>query len=170
MTIICGADSVAAAAYAEAHPDGEGAPVEAGFCCQGAAYRGLAACTCWEPVYDVEQAPARTELIDGVPRTELPARPSRCSDCAYRRDSPERADDYSEEQLLGLALCGEPFWCHDGLRRPASWRHSTLGVTLPGDPDDWKPLIVGGVPYRADGSPALLCAGWAHQRASEGAA
>lgn len=124
------------------------------WCCMSAAEDGPAACTCWEPVFDAEQAEPRTDLEPGT-------RPAMCGDCAYRPDSPERlADPYA---LLYLAN----FWCHRGIRRPTSWRHPD-GRVRPGDPSDYQPPIVGGVPYRADGRPAERCGGWAALQAAEG--
>lgn len=123
-----------------------------GTCCFGAAVYGPGYCTCWEPVYDLDQAEPDTTATPGV-------MPRRCSDCAYLRKSPERADEYTAEWLDRIAATGERFWCHDGLRRPTSWRHPS-GVTIPGDPADYQPPIIDGVPYRADGRPGDLCAGW----------
>ena len=92
--------------------------------------------------------------------------PRRCSDCAFLRNSPERADEYTAEWLDRIAATGERFWCHDGLRRPAYWRHPS-GVTIPGDPADYQPPIIDGVPYRANGRPGDLCAGWTARRLQE---
>ena len=124
--------------------------------CWGYNLDGPAACTCWEPVFDVEQAPPRplTGPQDLQPRDRM------CGDCAFRPGSPERADSFSEEALLELARTGDPFWCHQGMRRPAYWRHPD-GRTVPGSPDDYQPAALNSVPYQADGSPGLLCAGWA---------
>lgn len=128
------------------------------WCCIGALHNGPDACTCWVPEYDVEQLPPRL----GVPEV----RERMCGDCAFRPGSPERAEEYSEETLLELALTGTPFWCHDGMRRPSRWRHPELGV-VDGRTDDWQPAMLGPLPFRADGRPALLCAGWAaHGRAA----
>jgi hypothetical protein len=126
---------------------------------------GPARCTCWEPVFDVDQAePQLRELGGDSAGNKIPAnvttRHQRCGDCAFRRDSPERSEVYTEEELLCLAESGEPFWCHDGMRRPIAYRHSDLG-DVPASPDDWQPPTAGGVPFRADGRPGLLCAGWA---------
>lgn len=72
----------------------------------------------------------------------------------------------------GLRACtcpgrGEPFWCHDGIRRPVAWRHPNLpGVVIPGSPSDYQPPMIGGVPFRADGRPAALCAGWVARAAA----
>lgn len=116
------------------------------WCCYAAAEDGPAACTCWEPIYDAEQAEPRTDV---VPET----RSQMCGDCAYRPDSPERAGD----PYFGLALTN--FWCHRGIRRPR-WRHPD-GRVRPGDPADYQPPVIDGVPYRADGLPAARCGGWA---------
>lgn len=143
--------------WQDAHP-GEEPPDEALHCCWGSAVYGPARCTCWEAVYDVDQ----TDPVLPVPDGSIEVRQARCGDCAFRRDSKERADEWSEEELLGLAVAGTPFWCHDGMRRPKLYRHPVLGdVRASGD--DWRPPTVAGVPFRRDGRPGLLCAGWAQE-------
>lgn len=159
----CGSSNTGARLYALAHPeqyDDPTVPDELGWCCAGAAMRGLDACTCWEPVWNVEQQPPAlpVTLEQLVPRSRV------CGDCAFRKDSPERSTEYEEETLLGLAERGEPFWCHDGMRRPIQWQHPH-GITIDGDPADWQPPIVNAIPFRADGRPGLLCAGWAARAA-----
>ena len=141
--------------YADAHPD-EDVPAIMFGCCDGTAYTGnLAACTCWVPQFDDEQAeprpPTSPDDIELMPRV--------CGDCAFRKGSPEREDKFSEEALFALGDTGTPFWCHTGMRKPARWVHPT-GVVIDGDKDDWDPPRLHGVPYRANGAPAYLCAGW----------
>lgn len=125
-------------------------------CCYGSALDGPGGCTCWQPVFDVEQAEPRTDLPSG-------AQESKCADCAYRPGSPERSGDphvtADAEQLRALAETGARFWCHQGMRRPTLWRHPS-GATVPGLGADYRPPIVEGVPYKADGTPGDLCAGW----------
>jgi len=142
--------------WANAHP-GEQPPT----CCYGSMY-DAEGCTCWRPVYDVEQAAPRP--LNGP--QDLAVRAAPCGDCAYRKGSPERTDEWREDLLLALPGKGEPFFCHDGMRRPVRWEHPD-GRTVPGDPDDWHPAMAGRIPYRADGSPGLLCAGWAARAARE---
>lgn len=130
-------------------------------CCTATAVMGHAWCTCWEPLYDAEQAPARTDLPAGM-------QPAMCTDCAYRPKSPERtgdpdADDgakHDAEDLQHFVVTGSAFWCHQGMRRPRVWRHPTTGAVVLGSPHDYKPLTVDRIPYQADGTPGLLCAGW----------
>ena len=55
-------------------------------CCFAAFDRGPQWCTCWEPVYDLEQE--EPNLV-AVPAT----RTTMCDDCACRPDSPERSGD-----------------------------------------------------------------------------
>jgi hypothetical protein len=120
------------------------------------------ACTCWEPVYDMEQA--TPQLLTSV--TELHVQPRPCGDCAYRPGSPELSDEHSAEKLQAItAQPDTPFYCHEGMRRPAYWRHPD-GRTVPGEPADYQPPVIAAVPYRADGSPGLLCAGWAARLAA----
>lgn len=141
------------------HPDADpDDPEPLGWCCYGVAVYGPGRCTCWEDVYDTVQLP------EVVPFPETETRSTRCSDCAFRKDSPERAEELVEEELLGLAVSGTPFWCHDGMRRPVAYRHPVLGE-VPADPADWRPPIrPDGIPLRRDGRPGLLCAGWDQER------
>jgi hypothetical protein len=127
-------------------------------CCWATAETGRAIdCTCWEPEYDVEQQPTAVQLESPLHAERAD---SLCGDCAFRPGSPERSTAYERESLYSLADRGVPFWCHRGMRKPDRWCHPD-GRVVAGDPNDWTPLIVGTVPYRADGQPALLCAGWA---------
>lgn len=154
-TVCGGGPSHGALAWAAAHPDAE--PTG---CCFGELHDGPEGCTCWTPVYLEEQMPPRpaTSVEDLTVQRRM------CADCAFRKGSPERSDPWTEEDLFGQVLSGRPFWCHQGMRRPARWEHPD-GRTVDGSPDDWRPPIVDGIPYQADGSPALLCAGWASRAA-----
>jgi hypothetical protein len=144
-------------------------------CCIGVIERGPAACTCWRPVYDLDQTdPDPDTVIALVLGTEQPpTRHRMCEDCAYRPNSPERSGDErmagDADELERLAATGTRFWCHDGMRRPIAWRHP-LGMRIPAAGDgDYQPPIIEGIPWRADGSPGLLCAGWsARHRALTG--
>lgn len=141
-------------------------------CCPGRIADGPAGCTCWEPVYDrdqVEVDPA-TALAVATGDVQPDERHRMCGDCAYRPASPEKSGQTTHVggavQLERLAAAGERFYCHDGFRSPVAWRHPA-GMRIPADPDrdgDFQPLIVLGVPFRANGSPGLLCAGWAGRR------
>lgn len=143
-------------------------PVGDGGCCYGEAMNGPAGCTCWTPVYDLDQQPpdelAQRLLENGVTPV---TRRLMCEDCAYRPGSPEKtgAPDHAgdAEFLEGIAMAGERFWCHQGIRRPARWVHPA-GAVHEGGPAAYSPPIVDAVPYRADGSPAELCAGWDARR------
>jgi hypothetical protein len=157
--------SVGAAGFAARYPgeDWTGVPDAAISCCMGVAMGGLEACTCWFPVFEVEQAPIRPPAC----AEDLEAQPRMCGDCAYRKGSPERSDPYVAEQLLELPSTGQVFWCHADMVRPVAWRHPQLGPEhdVPGEDSDWRPAMANGIPYRADGRPGLLCAGWAQRAA-----
>lgn len=106
-------------------------------------------CTCWEPVYDLDQQPD----APGPRRT----RDVRCEDCAYRPGSPE----HGTGELPGPK--SRPFYCHQGMRRVAAFRHPD-GRELPAGPGDYAPPVRDGLPRKADGTPADRCAGWAQQK------
>lgn len=139
-------------------------PDVGGGCCVGADVYGPGRCTCWVTVHDLEQAdpvPGPAEIRAGM-----------CSDCAYRPGSPEKVVDPAvsgnPDVLEALAESGTPFYCHDGIRRVITRRHPA-GAALPGHPAAYDPPVRDGIPYRADGRPGLLCAGWdARRRALAG--
>lgn len=121
------------------------------YCCMGSVEDGPKGCTCWEPVYDLEQVPPN--LAEGVVSE---TRTKRCGDCAYRPDSPEREDGRLDD-ITGV------FFCHQGIRRPVAYRHPDGRVREWVDTTDYQPPIHGHRPYKADGTPADICAGWAQE-------
>ena len=131
------------------------------YCCWGVINSGdYRDCSCWEPIYDLEQQP--------VTIAEAGCRTVPCHDCAYRVDSPERqgdesvvGDDYELQRIVAL---GQPFWCHQGIRRPVAFVHYPTGIVVPGDAADYRPPMRQSRPYKADGTPADMCAGWASRR------
>lgn len=149
-------------------------PVGGGGCCVGSAVYGPAGCTCWTPEYDLPQQPvdeqARQWLAAGV---QPVTRRRMCADCAYRPDSPEKrgaSTHQGDAQFLeDIAARGERFWCHQGMRRPLRWVHPA-GAEIRGHEAAYRPPIVDGVPYRADGTPGELCAGWAARHRALGGA
>lgn len=124
-------------------------------CCYGAVEDGPSGCTCWTPVYDRDQATPDP--------TVAPKVREQCDDCAFRSDSPERTGDDRYVSTDDVPV-GQPFWCHRGMRKPVAWRHPA-GIVVEVDGDFYEPpqRRVGrlGVPYKADGSPGDICAGWA---------
>ena len=139
-------------------------------CCEASFYIGPAACTCWTPVYDRDQAPidqdAARALAAGVTPTVRPD--GMCGDCAYRPNSPEknRDPDYAGTAAELERLAASPtdrFFCHDGIRRVIKWVHPS-GAEFIGPPSDYRPPIHERVPYQADGQPGYACAGWDARR------
>lgn len=135
-------------------------------CCYGEAFGGPMRCTCWEPVYDVEQTPPAD---GGAPPTEeeIPTRSKCCHDCAYRNGSPER-ERGEGEQLDDWALDGRSeFWCHQGVRRIVAYRHPD-GTVLPAGDGEYAPPQgsdpLRPVVFKADGTIGERCAGWAATR------
>lgn len=134
-------------------------------CCWGVTMGGPAACECWTEVYDLDQ-------VDPEPVLIAPGlRSSPCPDCAYRGNSPERqgADHVmgGAGELEALVVLNRPFFCHQGIRRPVRYRHPTGWEWTPPGPHltaAYRPPVVAAVPYKADGNPADLCAGWAAAR------
>lgn len=134
-----------------------------GACCIASAVKGAQYCTCWTPVYDLEQQPA-------TPGERL-ARDAMCGACAYKPGSPERSGDPRFQGdyafLLDLAVTGTTFWCHEGTRRVVKLVHPSgaeVDLDTAGLTGDYQPPIVDRVPHKADGTPADLCAGWAALR------
>jgi hypothetical protein len=122
------------------------------FCCDGAALFGPNRCTCWVPVYDVEQA----EPQPGAMRQRRKC----CHDCAFRNGSPERAED--PDHLDDVVARGR-FDCHVGMRRIVGWRHPD-GTYWASTSDDYDPPRRGDMTFKADGTAAEICAGWAAHR------
>lgn len=140
------------------HPDDD----TARGCCWGDIQNGPGGCTCWVPIWNAEQA-------DPIPPTkpgDIHVQKRMCGDCAFRKDSPERREEFLEEALMELPATGQAFYCHEDMRRPVRWEHPD-GRTVEGGTDDWQPPIVKGLPYRLDGRPGLLCAGWAARAARQ---
>lgn len=136
-------------------------------CCMGTA--AGCACTCWEDEYDQPQLPAQ----EGPPAIA----PGPCSTCACRPGSPERLEDdtpYDQRQMASswelvqsLAARGEPFWCHQGMRRRVRERHPDGRVREVGE-HDWAPGVRPGTPLQASGEPAVMCGGWAAMARARG--
>lgn len=57
----------------------------------------------------------------------------------------------------------EMFVCHQGIRRAVKWQHPS-GAIVSGHEGNYCPPIIDGVPFKADGTPADICAGWAALR------
>lgn len=133
-----------------------------GACCDGSAIKGPQYCTCWTPVFDAGQQP----VVQGDPA----ARDSMCGDCAFRPGSPERQGDEryngGQEFLDQIVVTGERFFCHVGVRQAVKLVHPSGAEVnlLEVAPGDYRPPIEDGVPYKADGTPGDLCAGWAGRR------
>lgn len=133
-------------------------------CCWGEVVKGPEHCICWVPEYDVEQAapvlpaePGEIQVRPGGMCT--PDEGGRDGGCAYRPGSPEM-QGVEAELLRELPLDGDVFFCHEGMRRPARWRHPD-GRVIDGSPSDYHALFVRGLPFRANGRVGYICAGWA---------
>lgn len=168
MSFICGGGPTAPTEDGEWPDTGLVEP-----CCEGNALGGPGSCTCWEPVYDLDQQPideVKARLLAAGVRANT--RRLMCGDCAYRPDSPEKSGDETYrggvDFLDALAIREAPFWCHQGMRIPLRWRHPKTGMEIPGHPGAYKPPVRGLVPFKADGSPAELCAGWDARRRALG--
>jgi len=158
---------VTGASYCGAtHPALELPDAGEGACCIGAAVYGPDRCTCWTEEHDLEQQPPQADLL---PLPPVPVR--MCADCAFRPNSPERTGvagyQGDADSLDALVASGEPFWCHQGMRKVARLRHPS-GAVIDGHPAAYDPPIVGSVPYKADGTPGNVCAGWLLRRAKAG--
>lgn len=134
-------------------------------CCWGVVNDGPAGCLCWDPVHDLDQQPPDPQAVRLLAAGLEPStRDGMCGDCAYRPESPEKTGDPTyrgdPEFLELIAENGHRFWCHDGMRRTLRLVHPS-GMEIDGHPGAYDPPIIDGIPYRADGRPAALCAGWA---------
>jgi hypothetical protein len=133
-------------------------------CCIGEAVYGPTRCTCWTPVFDQEQQPLQN---GGRAPDIIFTRQKCCSDCAYRKGSKEREDEWEEEEIMDHALTpGCEFWCHAGVRRVVAYRHPD-GRKMPAGDGDYQPPIgprERPLVWRADGTPGSRCAGWAAYR------
>jgi hypothetical protein len=130
-------------------------------CCIGSAEYGPERCTCWRKEHDQVQLAVQA----GPPAV----RTTMCGDCAFRHDSPERQGDerYAnshEGAVDELALSGTVFFCHQGMRRVVARLHPAKGRDE-ASPGEYDPALSGGCAFKADGSPADICAGFA--RAAE---
>lgn len=130
-------------------------------CCAGAAMFGPERCTCWTVEYDTDQADPDRDEQPGT-------RESMCHDCAYRPGSPERSGDpdasADADELHRLTRSGQTFWCHQGMRRPVAYMHP-YGYRVDASALEYAPPMVRDgdrvVPFKSDGTPADMCAGWA---------
>ena len=144
-------------------PDFDYPPAGDGSCCMGAAVYGPERCTCWTPEYNHDQEPIQPDSVAGV-------MPSMCGDCAFKPRSPERTNsDDVRSSTYDLDRCvrtGDPFWCHNGLRRVVAYTHQPTGTRWvpPGAESAYDPPIVDRIPYKADGTRGDLCAGYTARR------
>ncbi|PTR42047.1 hypothetical protein C8K38_111216 [Rhodococcus sp. OK611] len=136
------ATSCASGAFLPPDPDS--------LCCYGAAVYGDR-CTCWTAVLDIEPS---TAVEEGPNEANAKC----CHDCAFRAGSPER------EEMGGDPMPyrpDHPFYCHTGFPHADHYTHPETDQTIPGRDGDYQPITHNGRTWRADGRPALVCAGWA---------
>jgi hypothetical protein len=134
-----------------------------GMCCDGSAAMGPDRCTCWASEWDQPQA-------DRLQAGPCPSGSPAAADCAFRPGSPEQSGDsryaYSSEGELDEVLLEDaPFICHQGMRRRLRLVHPS-GVEHDAGPGAYDPPQRPGMAWKADGSPAEVCAGWAARRAA----
>src|SRR5438128_817503 len=130
-----------------------------GMCCEGAAVFGPERCTCWDEVHDLKQSDPRVDMLHT-------GRAEPCQDCAYSAGSPERRGEGhvvgDQDMLDELVRLGQPFWCHQGIRRVVALRHGPTGIEHRAPSEfavAYRPPIIkagpyGERPYKADGTPA----------------
>jgi hypothetical protein len=95
-----------------------------------------------------------------------------CSDCAFRPGSPERSGDQRFDlsgpgEIEDLVYSGASFACHVGMRQTVRLEHPT-GAVVESGPGGYSPAKTATRSWKADGSPAELCAGLAQARAKLG--
>jgi hypothetical protein len=121
-------------------------------CCMGSVHNGPRGCTCWTPIFDVEQC---EDLQEGP----MPRARKCCHDCAYRQGSPER-ERGETDHLEDIAVSDKHiFICHQGMRGIVGWKHPDYGEVPYTGAGDYRPPKVQGRAYMADGRPGVLCAG-----------
>lgn len=142
-------------------------------CCLGGAMAGVVGCTCWAVTYSAWRS-------EPVQVGEVQTRATRCADCACRKDSPESrgVGDYQNKpaEFSVLVSAGVRFYCHEGMPAQSGHRHEDgRESAMPLPHHNYRPRVRrDGVPTKADGTPADICAGWAQlreqhlQRAAEG--
>jgi hypothetical protein len=81
-----------------------------------------------------------------------------CGDCAYRPGCPEREDLGGDVPYYSRSA---RFYCHTGMPRAVAYEHPAVGQVPASAEDDHRPFIRDGQAWKADGTPAELCAGWA---------
>jgi hypothetical protein len=136
-------------------------------CCAGRALDGPRGCECWVEVFSGPQAPIRP----GLPPVPDPLRPCQPGPhdggCAYLPHSPEKqgTPGYGADagDLDRLAAEGQPFYCHTGMVYLIGLAHPS-GASYSPKLGDFRPVIKDGVPYRANGQPGFVCAGWLLRR------
>lgn len=152
-------------------PDYDWPDAGQGTCCEGAALSGPKECTCWLPVFNGDQEPInplyQRLLAAGLEPTVRPG--GMCGNCAYRPDSPEmnnHPDVKGDAAFLErIAARGERFWCHDGMLLIVAWVHpSGVRVELDEVQAGYVPPQEHGIPYRLNGEPGYICAGWNARR------
>lgn len=122
------------------------------YCCWQVVNSDGEECTCWVAVFNIDPT---TDVQAGPMVTRL----SPCDDCAYRGRSREREDGTLDH--VGLRA-DEPFMCHDGFPLVVELRHPDGSVASPWPrAQDYRPVTFRNRAWRADGRPALVCAGWA---------
>lgn len=131
------------------------------YCCYGSASNGPTHCECWVAEYsDDRQKPKGGDMQ---------LRVTQCQDCAYRHDSAEWNDPVERAKLIAHALGDGVFSCHQGTPYVVRWRHPE-GMVIEAERDaagninTYEPLIIGSTPFKANGEPADLCAGYATRR------
>lgn len=122
---------------------------EYGTCCLGASELGVTNCTCWTPIYDQPQAPPAVHAAPPKVREG-----GCCKTCGIV----DGLDDVLD--ISGAAAEGRPFYCHQGYRRAVAWTHPD-GRRKDADQHAYEPGYHRGVPLKADGTTADLCAAWA---------
>jgi hypothetical protein len=132
-------------------------------CCMAAATTGGEHCTCWQPVLAARDDGGLQLVVEQAEIQAGPscARRSACDDCAYRNGSPERLEAGGDLPDYGTR---DPFYCHDGMPLVVAWLHPSGALRrdrIEAGKADYHPRIRSTTPYRTDGRPGVLCAGWA---------
>lgn len=123
--------------------------------CAGGHGPGIAACPHCAITWEIFKA---EDLLDDTPLSSFK---SSCNNCAFRKDSPERADPYTWMQISESLEDGVPFYCHKGVPITPNTNHGFAYPTKTTVVEQAGKRVTIETPDRAQ---LRLCRGWLNSR------